>query len=967
MVNSIIKEFFESNGKLTINGSNAPLLLDGTGNIWFIKSGRVDVFSVAVENNEPKGARGFLFSLKEGDILIGMDIRGANSDRGFLAVGNTDTRLYKTSVETLSEIMEKPGIRDELARMIDNWILGISGGGARYSDLRTDLSLPRSGSVEIMGNRKFKARSGVRWINITSGSVTLLDSDIVDFEGKRYFPITNNSWLMSLKTFETRVITTSELLQEADWRESLCFYHNQALILEELNIRMLLVDDFVRNKEKTETLKQINREAYNNIAEILDESGSEEAEFKSKDPLLAACRILGNELGIKIVEPGPDKNRTAIELKDIAFASKFGIRQIALSDGWHNTDSGGMISFTKDNVPVVLLPDFKGRYRIIIPSEKIDSGLTPELAERISDNGWTFYKPFPLKPITPFEFFKFVFSACKKEIYYLLAAGAVGGMLTLVIPIITGVIMDSVIPQSDITKLLGFGLAIVLSAAALIFAQIIRSLSYIRLDTKIDLAVQSALWDRLVNLPISFFKKYSSGALAAKAGSIGALKQILSFTVINTVVYNVFMAFNLFLLFFYAPVLGLISLIMFSAYLITVFYTGLKIKRKNFTVIQLENQLTSLVNQLLNSITKIKIAGVENLAFKLWTDKYSQKQKKNLAIRKSSNLIIALNSVFPALATAFIYYLFTMSEYSGMTVGTLLSFMTAFNVFLISVIQVSAAAITFFMAAPLFNNAKEILETLPEYAGAKENIKELKGEIEISRAYFRYAKEGNYVLSDISLTIKSGEFVAIVGSSGSGKSTLLRLLLGFEEPETGAVFYDRQNIESIDKSSLRRQIGTVMQSSRLFPGNIYSNIAGVANVSVDYVNDVARIVGLDQDLKRMPMGVFTIVVEGISTFSGGQRQKILLAKALLMRPSILFLDEATSALDNEAQKVIADNLSRIQATRVIVAHRLSAIIDADKIIVLEKGRIVEQGNYDELMSADGVFADLVKRQISESV
>jgi ABC-type bacteriocin/lantibiotic exporter with double-glycine peptidase domain len=269
------------------------------------------------------------------------------------------------------------------------------------------------------------------------------------------------------------------------------------------------------------------------------------------------------------------------------------------------------------------------------------------------------------------------------------------------------------------------------------------------------------------------------------------------------------------------------------------------------------------------------------------------------------------------------------------------------------------------MSIPLYNNSKEILYSLPEYTDAKEEIKDLKGEIEISHLYFRYAKDADYVLSDVSLNIKPGEFIALVGASGSGKSTLIKLLLGFEKPEMGAVYFDKYNLESIDKSGLRRQIGTVLQNSRLFPGNIYSNIAGVENYTINEVSEIAKMVGLDEDLKTMPMGLFTVISEAVSTLSGGQRQKILLAKALITRPSVLLLDEATSALDNESQSIITETLEKIQATRILVAHRVSTVKYADRIYVMEKGKIIEQGTYDELMSRDNKFAGLIKRQLAE--
>jgi NHLM bacteriocin system ABC transporter ATP-binding protein len=769
---------------------------------------------------------------------------------------------------------------------------------------------------------------------------------------------------MTIRQVTISPLTTEELLNEDLFFEYLKFYHTQVLALEELNVRMLMVDDFVRNKEKIKILEKVEKDAWGNIAGVLDDSAKTDTELKTKGMLLEACRILCGYLGIKISEPLTDAQKTP-GLNEIAQSSKFEYRKITLNHGWWKTNSGPMLAFIGDNDPVVLIPGASGSYKVKIPSKQTETKLTAEIAEQIGNYAYTFYKPFPFKQITPIEFLKFIYQSCKKEFLFMVAAGTVGGLLTLFIPLLTGIIIDSVIPQSDRLRLYGFGLAIVFSVIALIFAQIIRSLSYLRLDTKIDYLIQSALWDRLIHLPVSFFKKFSSGELAAKANSIARLKQILTYSVLNTVIYNFFMIFNLFILFYYDLLLGFLSSGLFLIYLAVILAASIKIKKKNFRIIQYENRITSFINQVLNSISKIKIAGTEKLAFKMWTDKYSLKQKENLNVKRTSNFVIILNSVFPLFAIIFIFYMFSLESYRGLSAGTLIAFLTAFNIFLLSVVQISNASVLFFMSIPLYDNSKEILYTLPEYAAAKEDIKELRGEIELNHVYFRYSKEGKYILSDISLNIKPGEFIAIVGTSGSGKSTLMRLLLGFETPEMGAVYYDKHNVDSIDISSLRRQVGTVLQNSRLFPGNIYSNIAGVGNFAVDDVIEAAKMVGLDEDLKTMPMGVFTYVNEGVSTLSGGQRQKILLAKALINRPAVILLDEATSALDNESQNIVTDTLEKIQATRIIVAHRLSTVKFADRIYVLEKGKIAEYGTYEELMGREEKFTELVKRQLAE--
>ena len=219
------------------------------------------------------------------------------------------------------------------------------------------------------------------------------------------------------------------------------------------------------------------------------------------------------------------------------------------------------------------------------------------------------------------------------------------------------------------------------------------------------------------------------------------------------------------------------------------------------------------------------------------------------------------------------------------------------------------------------------------------------------------------ILNKLSLKIKPGEYVALVGKTGCGKSTLMRLLLGFEKPEKGAIFYDDKDIDKIDLKSLRRKIGTVMQSGGLFQGDIFSNLAIAApNLTLDEAWEAAEIAGIADDIRRMPMGMQTFISEGQGGISGGQKQRIMIARAVAPKPKILIFDEATSALDNVTQKHISEALDKLKCTRIVIAHRLSTIEHCDRILVLEGGKITEEGTYDELIKQDGMFAELVKRQ-----
>lgn len=264
---------------------------------------------------------------------------------------------------------------------------------------------------------------------------------------------------------------------------------------------------------------------------------------------------------------------------------------------------------------------------------------------------------------------------------------------------------------------------------------------------------------------------------------------------------------------------------------------------------------------------------------------------------------------------------------------------------------------------PILEMIKPILDTVPELSADKEVITRLSGSIELNNVSFGYCENMPLVIDDLSLKIRAGQYVAIVGKTGCGKSTLLRLLLGFERPQKGAIYYDGKDLNSIDLKSLRRKMGVVMQNGKLFQGDVYSNIV----ISAPWLTqkeawEAAELAGIAEDIRHMPMGMNTLISEGTGGISGGQRQRLMIARAIAPKPKILMFDEATSALDNLTQKKVSESLDTLKCTRIVIAHRLSTIRQCDRIIVLDKGKIIEDGNYQELIDKGGYFARLVERQ-----
>jgi ABC-type bacteriocin/lantibiotic exporter with double-glycine peptidase domain len=388
----------------------------------------------------------------------------------------------------------------------------------------------------------------------------------------------------------------------------------------------------------------------------------------------------------------------------------------------------------------------------------------------------------------------------------------------------------------------------------------------------------------------------------------------------------------------------------------------LRVERRRQAV---EGEVAGLVFEIIGGLAKLRVAGAERRAFAVWTRRFREERDLAFRVGVYENFVAVFNDVLPLVGMLALLgttgYLITRG--TALNTGDFVAFNAAFGSFFASGIMLSDTLIHSLNLVPLMERARPILQSRLETAAARPDPGELTGRIEVSHVSFRYKGDGPPILRDVSVHAAPGEFVALVGPSGSGKSTLLRLLLGFEAPEAGAIYFDGHNLGLVDLTGVRSQMGVVLQSSRLLAGDIFENIIGTAPLTVADAWSAAEMAGLADDIRAMPMGMQTVVSEGGSTLSGGQRQRVLIARALVRRPRIVLFDEATSALDNRTQEIVSRSLENMAATRIVIAHRLSTVRHADRIVVMAAGQIVQQGSYDELASASGLFATMIARQL----
>lgn len=960
---SVIKELFMREGTV-LNFENAPsFLLDNPEHIWLVCKGRVNIFSVPVAGGEAAGQRLHLFDIEAGQALFGAK-PGNGPELGLLAACNPDTIVMRMEKSRFQEIAESCG--ELVGALLESWVAGFSAGICRDIPPKKYEILRAGQTVTVWEDCLLKPEEKVLWIKSRAGVLHFLaNPDLPALEGEVFFPVAANVWVSAQANSKLYVADTAGFLKEdAQWA-ALRHFHRLALELIRWRRDRTEAEERRRLVNKETKDREFVQKAMHQLTSVVQTGREELPDDAGEAPLLWACRRVGESMGIAVAAPPRRDGRSGDPLEDIARASHMRVRRVILKGDWWRHDNGPFLAYMEeDGRPVAVIPVRECSYEVYDPLHQTKLSLTDALIRSLKPFAYVFYRPLPDRTVSVKDLLSLGLSGrSKKDIAMIMLLGVAGGILGMLIPVTTGILFDSVIPSADRGQLLQISAFLLAGAVAGAGFQASQSIAMLRLAGKLDAGLQSAIWDRLLNMPVPFFQRYSAGDLASRANSISAIILTLSGSSLVIIFSGFFSFFNLGLLFFYnAGLAGVAAglVILYLALFLAVGYWGVRYARKQ---LELEGKISGLILQVLGGIAKFRIAGAENRAFYLWSKSFSEQRKFSYQASTTANYFEVFNATYPLMASIVIFSIMGLASESMMSTGRFLAFITAFSGFLGAMAGVTSTIISSLKIIPLYERIKPILETPPEVNEVRADPGSLTGEIEISRLFFRYHAGGPVILQDVSMHIRPGEFVAVVGSSGSGKSTLLRLLLGFETSESGAVYYNGEDLAVLDVQSVRRQLGVVLQNSRLLPGSIFSNIVGSLPLTMDDAWEAAAMAGLAEDIQQMPMGMHTVIAEGASTLSGGQRQRLLIARAIVNRPRIIFFDEATSALDNRTQAVVSRSLEGLNATRVVIAHRLSTIINADRIYVMDQGRIVQSGTYTELINQEGVFAGLAKRQL----
>lgn len=945
--------------------------------IYYVAKGRMDIFISGVDE---KGIQSTpfhnIFSVEPDSFYFTYNLRKLNSTGSIKLHSDilTDTEIYCIDKSKLLEIMQNNICFDRVCSSIEKWVYLINNILYLFKEPENINKFINSKKNNYEAGT-YISRDKLLYINSNNDiSIKSFSLKNIVVSKNTYFPLCFGTVLNFHQNNICKFKTLKELLTDKyDIGECLNTYNGLLSQLFHDYIGKANEKYSFQLKKREEDIDILKNKSFQNIEKCL-RNKQKKSYGDNKFSILAACELIAEIMKVKIIKPDfsihdEDYSNHIFWLKKITEKSDIRIREVHIGKDWFKKSYGIFLGFNSSSGnPIVAQEKLFNKYLLHdISNSKCFYVKRANKYTDLEDTGYVFYKPFPKNKIRIYDIFKLTLFNTLPDIIVTLLIGLIVGLIGLLVPLATGIIFDTIIPNQDLKLLYQIVIILYSTTIASSLLNYANSFTIIKLSTKIEYFSQAAVWNRLMHLPVSFFRNFTAGDLCSRSLVISSIQQSLSGMTISSLLGGVFAIMNVFLLFYYNSKMAWFCIGLSLIYVITVIIiSGINIYL-GYKIMNIEGKLAGEVYQYLSGIKKLKISSASERAFYNWTTGFCEKTMYSIKIAICKIVQSISGSSILTIGQIIIYYILISSFLKGnnsMTIGHFMAFISAYAAFQSGLSNIASSIISGIGIVPSYKRAKPIIDAIPENNTIKPDVKLTSGSIDISNIKFSYSRQLLNVLDDLSLRIKPGEFTAIVGESGSGKSTILRLLLGFEKPDSGSIFFDKFDLSKVDIKQLRSQIGTVLHDTKIMSGTIYENIAGPSKqITEEEAWDYAKLTCCADFISLLPMKMNTILMPGGTTISGGQRQQIFIARALVGKPKILFFDEASSALDNVTQKAIFYNLSNIYATKVVIAHRLSTIINADRICVLEKGKIAQEGTYTELINQDGPFLKMAKRQI----
>lgn len=949
-------------------GGHQPLQLDDPGRAWLVCVGRVELFLVSRYDDGTAGARHHLATVPAGGLLLGIASEGP-ADFTLLAMPHADTEVLEWSFASLVTHSGAADVIPALAPALEVWLRALSGGLAYWARPRPAVGygVGADEAITIPAGQRCSGQHALAWIRLVPAAGLFLDiQELPPAVGELTFPLAPEAWLLTTAPLALQSRATAAALLDGDAWAGVASLHRLLFEAADLNLRLANVDEYNRLRARRAANEAVRDQAFKDLTRVIaDRARATLAPIRGDSPLVGALRLIGRAEGFEVRLPAVTKPGDSPGLEEIARASGLRRREVTLRDEWWRHDFGALLAFERETGrPLALLYDTQDRPRLVDPISGEDLAFA-QARTRLAATAFELTPHLPFRTMNFRDLLGFALARGWRDAVPMLLTGAILGLFGLATPIAAAYLIDSIVPLRETGLLIELGVILAVLGGTAFVMNYVGTLAVTRAESRVGRALQSGMMDRMLRLPMTFFQDYSAGDLALRVMAITQIQRLVSTSSVHAILSGLFGFFSFALMFFYDTRLAL------WAALLILIYGGLSLLlgylrlRQERPLAALTGKLNNTLLQMILGVAKIRLAAGEERVFAHWASLFSQGRRYQLAAQRIGAWQTALNQVLTLAGLLLFALLIGKPSQSNqlIAIGACAALLVAFQNFADSLRQMIQVATELIAIQPQMERASPLLEAAPEIGEEKADPGALSGAIEVSHLRFCYAADGPLVLDDVSLEVAAGEFIALVGASGSGKSTLLRLLLGFEDPGCGGIFFDGQELASLDATAVRRQMGVVVQNAQPMPGSLFDNIVGAAGGTLEEAWAAAERVGLAEDIRQMPMGMQTMILEGGGALSGGQMQRLMIARAIVGQPPMLLLDEATSALDNRTQAVVTDSLDRLRVTRVVVAHRLSTVVNADRIYVLEGGRIAEVGTYDELMQANGVFAQLAERQM----